>query len=121
MGSSIKYTSIKLRLVVAALFLIFLVNYLLQHLGVSSRFSRNYLDDLLAMPIIFYLAQVLMKWVTRNKSQKLDLTMLVLGFLWVSISFEWILPKYFEHLTADFLDILCYAIGTVFFYFMNRD
>jgi hypothetical protein len=121
MGSSVKHTWFKTHLVVAVFFLIFLVNYLLQHLGISSSFSRNYLDDLLAMPIIFYLAQVLMRWVTRNKSLKLDLTMLILGFFWVSISFEWILPKYFEHLTADWLDVLCYAIGTVFFYFMNRE
>jgi hypothetical protein len=108
-----------MRLFIGVLSLIFLTNYWLQSQGFSTAFTRNYLDDLLAMPIIFYLTQSLMRLLLKREDFKLDIAMLMLGFLMVSIGFEWVLPKYFEHLTSDFWDVLCYAFGTVIFYFLN--
>jgi hypothetical protein len=119
MGGSIKYFRLRMRLVIGVLSLVFLINYWLQAQGISSAFTRNYLDDLLAMPIILYLTQSLMRLLYKNHDFKLDISMLILGFLMVSIGFEWVLPKYFEHLTSDFWDVLCYALGTVIFYFLN--
>lgn len=100
--------------------LVFVANYILQHFEISSNFSRNYLDDLLAMPVILYLAQVLMRWIYRRPELVLDNLMLLYGFLMASLSFEWILPKYYMHLTADFWDVICYAIGTLAFFILNR-
>jgi hypothetical protein len=119
MGGSIKYFRLRMRLVIGVLSLVFLINYWLQAQGVSTAFTRNHLDDLLAMPIILYLTQSLMRLLYKNYDFKLDIPMLILGFLMVSIGFEWVLPKYFEHLTSDFWDVLCYALGTVIFYFLN--
>ncbi len=115
-----KNVRLNVHIVVGVLFLVFLTNYFLQHQEISTSFSRNYLDDLLAMPIIFYLVQMIMRWLYRDNKFILDSTMLLMGFVWVSITFEWLLPKYFEHLTADVWDVFCYALGTVFFYLFNR-
>ena len=120
MGCRVKNRSCLNPLLFAAFALIFVTNYILQHFEISSNFSRNYLDDLLALPIILYMAQVLMRWIYRRPQLNLDNLMLLYGFLMVSMAFEWLLPKYFNHLTADYWDILCYAFGTLMFYFMNR-
>ncbi len=120
MGSGIAHPKINIHLSIGVLFLIFLINYILQNRGYSNAFSRNYLDDLLAMPIILYLAQILMRLVYQNKALKLDLTMHLYGFALVSIAFEWILPRYYVHLTADYWDIACYALGTITFYLINH-
>lgn len=120
MGSGLRQSVVHLRFVVGVLFLVFVMNYVLQSIAISTPFTRNYLDDLLAMPLIFYLTQTLMRLIYRDKHFKLDVPMLILGFLMVSIGFEWLLPKYIEHLTADNWDVLCYAIGTIFFYILNR-
>lgn len=120
MGSGIAFQKINIHFIIGVLFFIFLCNYLLQNLGYSNTFTRNYLDDLLAMPIILYIAQVMMRIVYKNKGMKLDVTMHLYGFALVSIAFEWILPKYFDHLTSDYWDIACYAIGTLAFYLLNQ-
>jgi hypothetical protein len=120
MGSSLREARINLHWLSFILIAIFLINYFLQGIGISSAFSRNYLDDLLAMPVIFYLSQLSMRIIYKSPKFKLDKTMLALGFLLVSISFEWFLPTYFEHLTSDLWDIACYAIGSLGFHLMNR-
>lgn len=120
MGCGIKIKIILLHKIVGLLCLIFVANYILQYFEISSNFSRNYLDDLLAMPIILYMAQVLMCLIYRRPKFILDELMLLYGFLIVSLSFEWILPKYFPNLTADFWDVICYAVGTLVFFMLNR-
>ena len=73
------------------------------------------------MPIILYMAQTTMSWLYRNKTLQLDKTMMLLAFLMVSLLFEYILPHYLPHLTADCWDVLCYALGTMGFYFLNQE
>jgi hypothetical protein len=120
MGGRVKNRACLNLLLFAVFALVFVANYILQHFEISSNFSRNYLDDLLAMPVILYLAQLLMRWIYRRPELVLDNLMLLDGFLMVSLSFEWILPKYYMHLTADFWDVICYAIGTLAFFILNR-
>jgi len=120
MGGRVKNRTSLYPLLFAVFALVFAANYILQQFEISSNFSRNYLDDLLAMPVILYLAQVLMRWIYRTPELVLDNLMLLYGFLMASLSFEWILPKYYMHLTADFWDVICYAIGTLAFFILNR-
>jgi hypothetical protein len=120
MGGRVKNRACLNPILFAVFALVFVANYILQHFEISSNFSRNYLDDLLAMPVILYLAQLLMRWIYRRPELVLDNLMLLDGFLMVSLSFEWILPKYYMHLTADFWDVICYAIGTLAFFILNR-
>jgi len=99
---------------------VFAANYLAQYFDVSNNFSRSYLDDLLALPVILYLTQLVLRMLYRFKDFKLDKTMIISGFLLVSITFEFVLPNYYNCHTKDYYDILCYAFGAIIFYFLNK-
>lgn len=115
MGSSISIHCFEKLPLFCFLFSIFLINYILQQLGFSNQFSRNYLDDLLAIPIIFWMTRLLLRLLYRNSTFELDFAMLTLGFLTVVISFELVLPKYIDTIIADIVDVFCYAFGVLFY------
>jgi hypothetical protein len=98
-------------------FFLFIINYFAQHLGYSNAFTRNYLDDILAMPIILFIARFCLRIIYQNPKLLLDNTLIILGFLFISVAFEWILPIYISKLTADIWDVFCYLIGTIGFWF----
>lgn len=109
---------------IIVLTIIFVSNYFLQIIGVSTSFTRNYLDDLLALPIILWLTRTFLRIIYPNQRyHELSFSMLCATFLMVSILFEWLLPKYYEHLTADIFDVFCYAFGVLFYqlFIMNAD
>lgn len=113
MGVSVKLTRLKSR---AWLFIfsgLFIANYILQHLGISTAFTRNYLDDLLAMPIILGLARETIRILHKKPHWELEFSMIASAFVVVSVLFEVILPRFFEHHTGDLVDVFCYAAGVV--------
>lgn len=115
MGRGINKSSFEHWPIFAFLSLIFLTNYSLQSIGFSSAFTRNYLDDLLAMPVILWLCRTSLRLIYGQQKLELDFVMIVLSFLLVSLLFEIILPHFFMHLTSDFLDVVCYGLGVIFY------
>lgn len=82
-------------------------------------FVANYLADLLCVPIIASLTLAVIRYTHRVK----QLTLLqVLGIAtYISIIFEaWLPKKYPNTYTADYWDILCYFIGAVVFYLLQK-
>lgn len=103
--------------------LLFVLHQLLQKaFKVSIPFVDQYLDNLLAMPIILTLLlaerQYLFK---RGKQYRLPLLDVMLGTLFVAFVSEVLFPKLSDAFTGDWLDLVFYAIGSVIFYFtINR-
>lgn len=115
MGRSLKSRLSKQTILLGILFLVFLSNYYLQALDISIAFTRNFLDDLLAMPIILGFSRAAMRIIYKKPTWELEFLMLVMTFVTVSVLFEVILPQYYKHLTGDIIDILCYGAGVIFY------
>ena len=94
---------------------VFWLNFYLQNIGVSIAFTRNYLDDLLALPIILWLCRTAMRLFIQNPKFELNYLMTSSVFVLVSILFEVVLPKHYAHLTGDIVDVFCYGFGVVFY------
>lgn len=77
---------------------------------------HSYLADLLAMPIISCIALLLLRLLKKNKTLVLSKTQIVLTFLYLSVFFEFLLPKTSTRYTQDYWDVFYYALGAIAFY-----
>ncbi len=98
--------------------LIFWINQAVEYWSFESfLFLYSYLDDLLAMPVILGLTLQIFQWIHPKKDNfRFTKTQVIVGFLYVSVAFEWFLPAYSDTYTRDFWDIFCYFLGTIVFY-----
>lgn len=77
-----------------------------------------YLDDLMAMPVILGITLQVYRWIHPQKDAFVFTAIQTfIGFAYIAFIFEWFLPRFSNTYTADPLDVLCYAIGTIVFYF----
>lgn len=84
-------------------------------------FFEFYFADLLAMPLILEFSRVVLNRLKKREKKELSIPMITVGFVYTAILFEWVLPQYSDKYTADFYDVLCYGIGTVFYmYFVYQ-
>jgi hypothetical protein len=83
--------------------------------ALSNGFFRNYLNDLLCIPIVLYLTTWLLRIIYRNVLIQLDTAKIVVAVITFSICFEWIAPNYHTVHTGDWIDVLCYSFGGVVF------
>ncbi len=97
---------------------IFIGNQIAQNIGVSSHFSSSYLDDLICLPIVFFIVQQVHRWLN-NGNYILPISHIFTGILFFSIIFELILPQLSNRYIGDFYDIGFYFIGASIFYFIN--
>lgn len=99
-------------------FILFLINQILQKYNLSFSFTRNYLDDLLCMPVILGFCLTCLQLIKKDPDFQLDWWYIAVTVLYISIVFEVFTPKNF---TSDPWDVLCYVIGSLIFKgFMNR-
>ena len=99
-------------------YLTFVANQIGMFDFLNSSFVSSYLNDLLALPIILHLAIIPMKYIVyKNDEHTLGITNIIITFIAVSVVFEWLLPAQNKQYIADYLDVVCYATGSVWFYF----
>ncbi|WP_297334807.1 magnesium citrate secondary transporter [Algoriphagus sp.] len=81
-----------------------------------------YLDDLLAMPVILGITLQLFRWMHPAKNSYIFAkTPIIISWVYVSLVFEWFLPRQSPQYISDPWDILCYGMGTIYFYrWMNK-
>jgi hypothetical protein len=98
---------------------LFLVDKLVQAVKMAPWFIRNYLDDLLLIPLLMGTSLLL--------QQKLISPKFTYGFgyifatwLFFSVAFELVAPIFFSSYTKDYCDILAYGFGAVFFYLFQN-
>lgn len=94
---------------------LFTINYVVELAGYSIPYVHAYLDDLLAMPVIFTIVLVLIRWGAKKTDFNYSWLHLLVGFAYVSINFEWILPNISQSYTADWIDVTLYALGTLLY------
>lgn len=82
-------------------------------------FFAHYFTDLLCMPIVFGLSSEVLRWIGGELYAWLSPAKLIAGLIYFSIFFEFVLPKWNTGATGDPLDILCYLIGTIFFWYIQ--
>ncbi|MDR7128434.1 hypothetical protein J2X69_000766 [Algoriphagus sp. 4150] len=96
--------------------------YLEKSLGIFVPVYHAYGDDLMAMPVVFGIClQVMRWWHPAGSGLTFTRTQVLVGLIYFSVVFEAVLPLVSSTYTADILDVLCYALGTMVFYkFMNK-
>lgn len=85
--------------------------YVNKHAG-SPFFLSGYLSDLLCIPLILGWISLFFRWGIRNDFRP-TLGMVLVTFALVSFLFEHVFPAHLGRGTADMLDVLCYALGTL--------
>lgn len=98
-----------------SLLLLFSLHQILEKgLDIRVGWVDNYLDDLLCMPIL------LSGWLAEQYDlfgkKRLQSREIVALWLLVSIIFEGVLPGLSPEYTADIWDMVCYGLGSGFFY-----
>lgn len=86
-------------------------------------FLNGHLGDFLAVPVLANLGLWFQRiFIVKRSTYILKATHVIFIVIYLSVAFEWLLPKYHpEIFTADWTDILLYIIGGVFFFrLMNK-
>ncbi len=91
-------------------------------LGTPLPVVNGYIDDAFAIPVIANLGLWFQRsFVIKNNYYVLSAKQVVFIVTYVSLVFEGLLPRLSKTFTADWIDVLLYAIGGAFFYWvMNK-
>jgi hypothetical protein len=90
---------------------VFVLHQVAQQAELSTPFLRSYLDDFLALPLLFFLTMVLMRFVFNKPALQLDWPMMLTGFFMLVVVFEMVMPNYSMVYTRDAWDAAAYAAG----------
>ena len=100
--------------------LIFLGNLGLSHLEVNLPLWVNfYLNDLLCMPIVFWICIKAVHIIKGDNQIHLDLFTILSLTTFYAVYFEWYLPRVELRYTADWLDVVMYFNGAFLFYYLQ--
>lgn len=98
------------------LLFVFLINQLVERSGIYIPIIHSYLDDLLAVPLTLAMTRFIMFFIHTETFTSLY-TSLQVGIVVAMFSayFEWYLPSRYDVHHRDFFDIICYALGGVYY------
>jgi len=97
--------------------LVWLVVTIMRRSGHPLPVLNGYIGDLLAIPVIANLGLWFQRvFVIRNNYYVLAPRHVVFIVIYVSVLFELALPYYSQSYTGDWLDVILYLAGAVFFY-----
>ena len=102
--------------------LIWLAVITMRKLGHPLPFINGYLDDAFAIPVIANLGLWFQRVIViKNNYYVLSKSHIVFITMYAALVFEAMLPHFSRAYTADWIDVLLYIIGGVFFYkVMNK-
>lgn len=76
---------------------------------------NNYVNDFLIVPICLTVCLNVLRYTRNNKTYQLPLYLIFYLCFCYSVLFEYVLPKYYERYTSDWIDVgLYFASGFVF-------
>lgn len=106
-------------------FLVVSISYLL--IKITSRFGlhiplvHDYLADICCVPVILSITLWFQQRVTlRNNLYRFKLWHILFAIGYISIIFEVVLPHYSRTYTSDVVDVLCYSLGGIIFWFTGN-
>lgn len=81
---------------------------------------KNYLNDLLCMPIILTICLIGVRFIKKDKTIRISLFSALSLATFYSLYFEVILPLIMERYTADIYDVFLYFSGALLFYWLQE-
>jgi hypothetical protein len=73
---------------------------------------RNYLADVLCLPVVLSMAVLLQRLLFyRNSDYRLNKMQVIFTVVYVTVIFEGILPHFMPRYTADYFDVAAYSTG----------
>jgi len=97
--------------------MIWLVVTIMRRTGHPSPVLNGYINDLFAIPVIANFGLWFQRvFVIRNNYYVLSPGQVIFIVVYVSVLFEMALPYYSKIYTADWIDVLLYVVGGIFFY-----
>ena len=99
-----------------------LIVFTLRRSGHPLPVVNGYIDDLFAIPVIANLGLWFQRiLIIKNNYYVLSPWHIVFIVAYVAVVFEWLLPHFSKAYTGDWTDVLLYALGGLFFYWvMNK-
>jgi hypothetical protein len=100
--------------------ILFWINqYFEKVLGTFIPYVHSYLDDFLAMPVVLGLTLQIYQWIhPLRKDFVFSKVQVVVAVIYFAVIFEAFLPFWSDTYTMDVLDVFCYGLGTIWFYFL---
>jgi len=81
---------------------------------------NSHLTDFLFMPILLTVSLVGVRKLKRDENIKLTSAMVIVSVIFVSVVFEFIMPIKSPLFVGDYLDIVAYCLGALFFYWIHE-
>lgn len=106
--------------ITSILLLLYAFQIWIKFFSTQSGFIRNYLADLLALPLILVFSLLIVRKIKQLPFFYLNKAMVLFTLIYTSTLFEYILPKYNSRYVSDNIDIVLYAIGALAFYFAQE-
>jgi len=98
---------------------IYLINRFL-FIQTGNVFTDNYLNDILAIPVVLTLSRWCMQLIYRIKEYRLSVLQITGICAYMSVVFEFLLPQYSTVYSGDWLDVCCYFMGGLIYYLSSR-
>ena len=85
-------------------------------LGTPPTLLNSHLTDLVAVPAIAHVVLITARtyFMPQNKYHRLAYPLFLAAY--VSLVFEWLMPRCSPKYTGDWADVVCYFIGAFFYY-----
>lgn len=80
----------------------------------------GYLNDFLAMPILFQLCKGTLRILYKDSKKQLNRSQMFMGFIQVSVFFEILFPLFNPKAQADLGDVFAYAAGAICFLYIQK-
>lgn len=103
--------------------IIFWVNQYLERIQkLFLPFVHSYLDDLMAIPVVLGITLQAFRWMNGENTQMVfSKKQVIIGVVYFGFLFEGLLPFWSSTYVRDPFDLLCYAVGAVYFWvFINN-
>lgn len=78
-------------------------------------FVNNYLNDILCIPILLKVSQLVIRHIKSNNRLKIPISLQIFVTTLYALVFEVILPNFHKRYTSDFLDVIAYFFGLIIF------
>ncbi len=95
--------------------LVFIVNQIIERMGVSILFLYSYLDDLLAVPITLGIYHIFISHIRNNSNYFLSPSIIIICVIGFIFHFEILMPSLSNKYIADIWDPVMYILGGVFY------
>ncbi|WP_212004460.1 hypothetical protein [Chitinophaga sp. HK235] len=80
-------------------------------------YVNGHLTDFIAVPLMAQICQVVVqRWIAKDSSYQLPLAYILFIAVYVSVVFEWIMPRYSPRYVGDWLDVAAYFSGALCYY-----